>query len=338
VSYIPIAPIKFYISFTLTWIVVLLFVSCSQHAKNDEFDSGFFLVSTTSKSTGVSETDSLYVNRYSNDSIYFFDLELFGHLGNGKVAVPNQTKDVPYSEEYHCSGVVNVHSSDSLFGYIAVQSGNKIDTLILQFKRLSNRVSGQKFIKQSNGGGKRILTYRHVDDTSSRFMLIHEALLVVEGNKLTGHLGVHVQGSAEYFLQGTKVKDHFVGEYITLDRKNPTRVDSTIGDFKLRIVDDYIDLRGDFPFIFENRIKRADAAVGFHYGASSMFSRPSLKSSVLLSTSQLVDKCQSGCEIIEIGPTVKTVDGINVWYKVNTGGKSGWVFGGLNFLSNSEGL
>lgn len=315
---------------------MLLFVSCSQHAKNDEFDSGFFLVSTTTKSTGVLVTDSLFVDRYSNDSIYFFDLELFGHLGNGKVAVPNQTKDVPYSEGYQCSGVVNVHSSDSLYGYIEIQSGNKVDTLILQFKRLSNRVSGQKFIKQSNGGGKRILTFRNFDDTSSRFMLIDEALLIVEGNKLTGHLGVYAQGSAEYYLLGTKVDDHFVGEYITLNRKKPTRADSTIGDFKLRIVDDFVELSGDFPFILENRIKRAAADVDFHYGASSMFYRPSLKSRALLSTTELVDECKKGCEIFEIGPTVNTTDGVNVWYQVNTGGKTGWVLGGLSLMNDTE--
>jgi hypothetical protein len=322
--------------FILTWIAVCFIVSCSQPAKHDEFDSGFFLVATTTKSTGVLVTDSLFVDRYSNDSIYFFDLELFGHLSNGEVIVPEQTKEVPYSEGYQCSGVVNVHSLDSLYGYIAVQSGNKVDTLTLQFKRLNNRMSGQKFMKQSNGSGKGILIYRNVDDSSSRFMSIREALIVLEGNKLTGYLGVHAQGSAEYFLQGIKVKDHFVGEYITLDRKNPTRVDSTIGDFKLTIVDDYIDLRGYFPFVFENRIKRVDAAVGFHYGASSMFSRPSLKSSVVLTTSELVGECRKGCEIIKIRPTVKTADGVNVWYQVNTGGKTGWVLGGLNFLNNPE--
>jgi hypothetical protein len=197
-------------------------------------------------------------------------------------------------------------------------------------------VSGQKFIKQRNGGGKRILTYRNFDDTSSRFMLIDEALLVVEGNKLTGHLGVYAQFSAEYFLQGTKVDDHFVGEYITLNRKSPTRADSAIGDFKLRIVDDFIELSGDFPFILENRIKRAAADVDFHYGASSMFYRPSLKSRALLSTTELVDACKKGCEIIEIGPTVNTTDGVNVWYQVNTGGKTGWVFGGLSLMNDTE--
>ena len=309
---------------------------CSLPDKNNEFDSGFFLMTTTAKSTGVFVTDSLYVDRYSNDSIYFFDLELFGHLGNSKVDIPNQKKNVPYTEGYQCSGAVNVHSSDSLYGYIAVQSGNKVDTLILQFKRLSNRVSGQKFIKQSNGGGKRILTYRNFDDTSSRFMLIDEALLVVEGNKVTGHLGVYAQGSAEYFLQGTKVDDHFVGEYITLNRKSPTRADSAIGDFKLRIVDDFIELSGDFPFILENRIKRAAADVDFHYGASSMVYRPSLKSRALLSTSELVEACEKGCEIIGIGPTVNTTDGVNVWYQVNTGGKTGWVFGGLSLMNDTE--
>lgn len=290
-------------------------------------------MSTTSKGTNVLVTDSLFVDRYSNDSIYFFDLELFGHLDNGKVDIPNQSKDVHYSEGYQCSGLVNVHSSDSLYGYIAVQSGNKIDTLILQCKRLSNRVSGQKFINQSNEGGKRILTYRNFDDTSSRFMLIDEALLIVEGNKLTGHLGVYAQGSAEYYLLGTKVDDHFVGEYITLNRKKPTRADSTIGDFKLRIVDDFIELSGDFPFILENRIKRAAADVDFHYGASYMFYRPSLKSRALLSTTELVDECKKGCDIFEIGPTVNTADGVNVWYQVNTGGKTGWVLGGLSLLN-----
>ena len=330
----PITSIKSHISYTAIWMAMLLFGSCSQPDKHNEFDSGFFLVSTTSKGTDVFVTDSLFVDRYSNDSIYFFDLELFGHLGNGKVDIPNQTKDVPYSEGYQCSGAVNVHSSDSLFGYIAVQSGNKVDTLILQFKRLSNRVSGQKFIKQRNGGGKRILTYRNFDDTSSRFMLIDEALLIVEGNKLTGHLGVYAQGSAEYYLQGTKVDDHFVGKYITLNRKKPTRADSTIGDFKLRIVDDFIELSGDFPFILENRIKRAAADVDFQYGASSMFYRPSLKSRVLLSTSEFVDECKRGCEILEIGPTANTADGLDVWYQVNTGGKTGWVLGGLGFLNN----
>lgn len=321
-----------------TWLVVFSLIGCTQTIERSKFDSGFFLVSTTTKSTGVSVTDSLYVDRYSNDSIYFFDLELFGHLGNSKVDIPNQTKDVPYSEVYQCSGVFNVHSSDSLHGFIAAQSGNKVDTLILQFKRLSNRVSGQKFIKQSNGGGKRILTYRNVDDTSSRFMLIHEALLVVEGNKLTGHLGVYAQFSAEYFIQGTKEDDQYIGEYITLNRKSPTRADSAIGDFKLRIVDDFIELSGDFPFILENRIKRAAADVDFHYGASSMFYRPSLKSRALLSTTELVDECKKGCEIFEIGPTVNTADGVNVWYQVNTGGKSGWVLGGLSLLNDSKGL
>lgn len=334
----PVAPIKFDISCILICIVVLFFVSCGQPAKNDEFDSGFFLMSTTTKSTGVLVADSLFVDSYSNDSIYFFDLELFGHLCNGKVDIPNQKKEVPYSEGYRCSGVVNVHSSDSLYGYIEIQSGNKVDTLILQFKRLSNRVSGQKFIKQSNGGGKRILTYRNVDDTSSRFMLIHEALLVVEGNKLTGHLGVYAQFSAEYYLQGTKEDDQYIGEYITLNRKSPTRADSAIGDFKLRIVDDFIELSGDFPFILENRIKRAAADVDFHYGASSMFYRPSLKSRALLSTTELVDECRKGCEIFDIGPTVNTADGVNVWYQVNTGGNTGWVFGGLSLLNDSEGL
>ena len=336
VSNMSIAPIRSCIRFILTWTAVCFFVSCSQPDKHDEFDSGFFLVSTTSKGTNVLVTDSLFVDRYNNDSIYFFDLELFGHLGNSKVDIPNQTKDVPYSEGYRCSGVVNVHSSDSLYGYIAVQSGNKVDTLILQFKRLSNRVSGQKFIKQSNGGGKRILTFRNFDDTSSRFMLIDEALLIVEGNKLTGHLGVYAQGSAEYYLQGTKVDDHFVGEYITLNRKNPTRADSTIGDFKLRIVDDFIELSGDFPFILENRIKRAAADVDFHYGASSMFYRPSLKSRVILSTSELVEACEKGCEIIGIGPTDNATDGVNVWYQISAAGKTGWVFGGLSLISSPE--
>jgi hypothetical protein len=336
VSNMPIAPFKFCTRFILTWTAVCFILSCSQPDKHNELDSGFFLVSTTLKGTDELVTDSLFVDRYSNDSIYFFDLELFGHLGNGKVAVPNQTKDVPYSEGYQFSGVFNVHSSDSLYGYIAVQSGNKVDTLILQFKRLSNRVSGQKFIKQRNGVGKRILTYRNVDDTSSRFMLIDEALLIVEGNKLTGHLGVHSQGSAEYFLQGTKVDDHFAGKYITLNRKKPTRADSTIGDFKLRIVDDFIELSGDFPFIIENRIKRAAADVDFHYGASSMFYRPSLKSRALLSTSELVEACEKGCEIIGIGPTVNTTEGVNVWYQVNTGGKTGWVLGGLSLMNDTE--
>jgi hypothetical protein len=332
----PIAPIKFCTRFILTWTAVSFILSCSQPDKHNEFDSGFFLVSTTSKGTDVFVTDSLFVDRYSNDSIYFFDLELFGHLGNGKVDIPNQTKNVPYSEGYQCSGAVNVHSSDSLFGYIAVQSGNKVDTLILQFKRLSNRVSGQKFIKQSNGVGKRILTYRNFDDTSSKFIIVHEALLIVEGKKLTGHLGVHVQGSAKYFLQGTRVDDQFIGEYIKLEINNPTRLDSTIGDFKLRIVDDFIELSGDFPFIFENRIKRAAADVDFDYGASSMFYRPSLKSRVLLSTSEFVDECKRGCEILEIGPTANSANGLDVWYQVNTGGKTGWVFGGLSLLSDSK--
>ena len=335
-NHMTISSIKSHIRYTAIWMAMLLFGSCSQPAMNDEFDSGFFLVSTTTKGSDLLVTDSLFVDRYSNDSIYFFDLELFGHLGNGKVDIPNQTKDVPYSEGFQCSGVVNVHNLDSLYGYIAVQSGNKVDTLILQFKRLSNRVSGQKFIKQRNGVGKRILTYRNFDDTSSRFMLIDEALLIVEGNKLTGHLGVHSQGSAEYFLQGTKVDDHFAGKYITLNRKKPTRADSTIGDFKLRIVDDFIELSGDFPFILENRIKRAAADVDFHYGASSMFYRPSLKSRALLSTTELVDACKKGCEIIEIGPTVNTTDGVNVWYQVNTGGKTGWVFGGLSLMNDTE--
>ncbi len=328
--------IKSHISNSGFCISILLFGSCSQPDKHNDFDSGFFLVSTTAKSTGLTVSDSLHVDRYSNDSIYFFDFELFGHLDNGKVDIPNQTKDVPYSEGYQCSGLVNVHSSDSLYGYIAIQSSNKVDTLILQFKRLSNRVSGQKFIKQSNGCGKRILTYRNFDDTSSRFMLIDEALLIVEGSKLTGHLAVYAQGSAEYYLKGTKVDDHFVGEYITLNRKRPTRADSTIGDFKLRIVDDFIELSGDFPFILENRIKRAAADVDFHYGASSMFYRPSLKSRVLLSTSELVDECKKGCEIVEIGPTANSVNGLDVWYQVNTGGKTGWVFGGLSLLSDSK--
>ena len=326
----PIAPIKFCTRFILTWTAVCFILSCSQPDKHNEFESGFFLVSTTSKGTDELVTDSLFVDRYSNDSIYFFDLELFGHLDNGKVDIPNQTKNVPYSEGYQCSGAVNVHSSDSLYGHIAVQSGNKVDTLILQFKRLSNRVSGQKFIKQRNGVGKRILTYRNFDDNSSRFMLIDEALLILEGNKLTGHLGVYAQGSAEYFLQGTKVDDHFVGEYITLNRKRPTRADSTIGDFKLRIVDDFVELSGDFPFILENRIKRAAADVDFHYEASSMFYRPSLNSRVLLSTSELVEACEKGCEIIGIGPTANTTDGVNVWYQVKTGGVIGWVLGGLS--------
>ena len=312
------------------------FIGCTETTERSKFESGFFLLSTTTKSTGVSVTDSLYVDRYSNDSIYFFHLDLFGQLGKSKVDIPKQTKDVPYSGEYLCSGVVNLYSSDSLHGHIEVQPGNKVDTLILQFKRLSNRVSGQKFIKQSNGGGKRILTYRNVDDTSFRFMLIHEALLIVEGNKLTGHLGVYAQFSAEYFLQGTKVHDHFEGKFITLDRKNPTRADSTIGDFKLRMVDDFIELNGDFPFILENRIKRAAADVDFHYGASSMFYGPSLKSRALLSTTELVDECRKGCEIIEIGPTGITGDGINVWYQVNTGGKTGWVLGGLSLMNDTE--
>jgi len=126
-----------HISYSAFCIFMLLFGSCSQPDNYNDFDSGFFLVSTTAKSTGLTVSDSLHVDRYSNDSIYFFDLELFGHLDNGKVDIPNQTKDVPYSEGYHCFGAVNVHRTDSLYGYIAVQSGKKVDTLILQFKRLS---------------------------------------------------------------------------------------------------------------------------------------------------------------------------------------------------------
>jgi hypothetical protein len=125
------------------------------------------------------------------------------------------------------------------------------------------------------------------------------------------------------------VDDQFVGEYIMLNKENPSRVDLSYGDFKLKIVDDYIDLSGDFPFIHENRIKKTDAAVGFHHG-TSFFYRPSLKSSILLTDSEFYDECRKRCEIVAIGPPFKTADGINIWYQVKTGDKTGWVFGGLS--------
>lgn len=316
--------------------IIFSMFSCAQSAKYNEFDSGLFVVSTTAKSTGITIYDSLYVDRYSNDSVYIFDLELFGHLRDGKVDLPKQIKYAPYSAEYHCLGVINVLSSDSLYGSIELQSGDKRDTLILQFKRLSNRGSGQKFIKEGDGKSKRVLIYGIVDDTSSRFMFIHEALLIIEGNKLSGYFNVAAQGSVEYFLQGTKVNDEFVGEYVTFHSPRPTRSDATIGDFKLKFIDDYIELTGDFPFIFENRIKRTDDLVGFNYGASALFARPSLKSNELLSSVELVEKCRTGCEIAEIGSLVKTAEGKNLWYRVNVGDKCGWVLGGLQFDRDSS--
>jgi hypothetical protein len=317
-------------------IIMLSMFGCTQPIRHNKFDSGLFVVSTTAKSTGVTVCDSLYVDRYSNDSIYFFDLELFGHLYDGKVDISKQIKPVPFSADYQCSGVISVLSPDSLYGYIELQSENNRDTLILQFKRLSNRGSGQKFIKEGDNKIKRVLSYKNVDTATQRFVVMHEALLIVEGNKLSAYVGVHSQGSVVYFLKGIKVDDLFVGEYVTLNSKNPNRSDSTIGDFKLKILNDYIELTGYFPFLFENRIKRTDDFLGFNYEASSMFARPSLKSNALLSSSELVNKCLKGCEILEIYQSEKAQKEQNLWYRVSTGGKVGWVFGGIQFHHDSS--
>lgn len=309
---------------------LVLTLGCTQHEKNYEFNSGQFVVSTTVQGTGVTVYDSLYVDRFTNDSIYIFDLELFGILEDGQVRMPKQRKMVPYSADYQCSGVIRVFSTDSLYGHVELLSDDKRDTLILQFKRLSNRGSGQNFIEEE-GKTRRVLSYRNVGDSQGAIITIHEALLVLEGAKLSGYVGVHSQGSAEYYLQGTKVKDYFVGEFITLNRKNPNKRDSTIGEFELKIKEDYMELTGDFPFIFEKRIQRTDDLVGFNYSASALLAAPNLKSSALLSSSELVDACRKGCVVINIGPKINGGNGYGLWYKVHVGDKIGWVFGGLQF-------
>lgn len=317
-------------------LFTLLFITlgCTQLEKNHEFKSGQFVVSTTVKGTGVTLYDSLYVDRYTNDSIYIFGLELFGQLEDGQVRVPKQIKVVPYSSDYLCSGVIRVISTDSLCGQIELRSDDKRDTLVLQFKRLSNRSSGQNFIEEE-GKTKKVLSYRNVGDSQEAIISIHEALLVLEGTKLSGYVGVHSQGSAEYYLQGTKVKDLFVGEFITLNRKNPNKRDSTVGEFNLKIKEDYIELTGDFPFIFERRIKRTDDFVGFNHSASALLAAPNLKSSALLSSSELVDECRKGCAVIAIGPKSNGENGYGLWYKVLVGNKIGWVFNGLQFHDDS---
>jgi hypothetical protein len=98
-------------------------------------------------------------------------------------------------------------------------------------------------------------------------------------------------------------------------------------------VDDYIDLSGDFPLIHKNRMKKTDSAVGFYYGASFHY-RPSLKSTVLLTDSEFWEECQKGCEILEIGPPLKTANGINIWYRVKVKDETGWVLGGLELWNN----
>ena len=313
---------------------LVLTLGCAQHEKNHEFNSGQFVVSTTVQGTGVTVYDSLYVDRYTNDSIYIFDLELFGILEDGQVRMPKQRKMVPYSSDYQCSGVIRVFSTDSLYGHVELLSDDKRDTLILQFKRLSNRGSGQNFIEEE-GKTKKVLSYRHVGDSQEAIISIHEALLVLEGTKLSGYVGVHSQGSAEYYLQGTKVKDYFVGEFITLNRKNPNKRDSTVGEFKLKIKEDYMELTGDFPFIFEKRIQRTDDLVGFNYSASALLAAPNLKSSALLSSSELVDACRKGCVVINIGPKINGGNGYGLWYKVLVGNQIGWVFNGLQFHDDS---
>ena len=104
-------------------LFTLLFITlgCTQLEKNHEFKSGQFVVSTTVKGTGVTIYDSLYVDRYTNDSIYIFGLELFGRLEDGQVRVPKQIKvvrtplitSVPGSFVYLapivCTGMLNFY-------------------------------------------------------------------------------------------------------------------------------------------------------------------------------------------------------------------------------------
>ena len=75
-------------------------------------------------------------------------------------------------------------------------------------------------LTHGDGISKRMLIYKSVDDTSSRFMLIQEAFLIIDDKILKGQLNVFAQSQVEYFLQGTKVDDQYVGEYIMLNREN----------------------------------------------------------------------------------------------------------------------